>query len=379
MGRLFRYFAFALMLTAGLCGCERQAGIEDRAYALVLAMDAEADGALTLTACVPRVGKSSGREGSESSEPSPYMFFSATGNGYAQALTALQLAVPRPLNLSHIVLLAVSEDLAEDARFPAIVNQASETRNLYTAARMVVCPDRAAEFIRGEDTLIGSRLSSEIEGAMDHYAGLGAIPDARLADLYCAANAIYGDLAVPFAAKQRDADAEAEADPREILLAPGAEFVRDTPAKILYSGSSVFSGGQSRLRLGPRDSLCLGLLAGSARRVRAQLDGKPVTLTLHGRAARSADLRGGVMRLGIRLTLSTQEPLSAADRAALEGAMAEAVTHCVHACQSRALDPFGFAERAARYFLTAAGWQRFHWREKYAAAPLEVRVRVRSG
>ena len=377
MNRWFRRLALALLMPLFLGGCSGQPNVEARAYALALAMDVADGGGLTLTACVPRIGKSfEGGDGAKR-EPSPYMFFSATGPDYAHALSALKLSIPRVLNLSHIVLLAVSEALAADARFPELVNQLAETRNLYTATRVVVCPGGASAFIRREDTLIGARLSHEIDGAMTHYAALGAIPDTCLADLYYASNSIYGDIAV--AVGRPTGPEEGAETSAGALVVPDAAGVRDTPGENLFFGGIVFSAGRARRRLDPMETLCLCLMNGSARSLCVQVGGRPVTLAVRGSCCKQTAFDGERVRMFLRLGFSTPESLTPAERSDAETAVSEAIVQTVHACQARGLDPFGFGERAARRFATVGEWQAYDWRSRYAAAPLTVRVSIRAG
>lgn len=373
---MHNYIALLLLLPLVLSGCSGQPGIENRAYALALAMDREEDGALTLTVCVPHVGKSEGHSGAQEGDPSPYTFFSATGEGFAGALSALRMAVPRPLTLSHIVLLAVSQRLAEDRSFPELIDRLAETRNLYTATRVVVCPEDAGEFIRGEEPLISTRLSSEIEGALAHYIDLGAVPDTCLSDLYCTSNDIYGDIAV--ACGSEASKGEGPAEQPGALLVPDAGGLRDTPAKRVYAGCAIFSGGQMRARLDASDTLCINLLNGSARHLSVRSGGRALTLTV-GSIKKRVAFRGGAPEIRISVALSALERLTESERTAVERALAEAITHAVHACQARSVEPLQLGERAARRFATLREWQDYDWRGRFAAAPLTVRVALRAG
>ena len=361
-----------LILPLALCGCSSRNGIEQRAYAVALGMDGDGIGPLTLTVSVPRVSKPSEDKPKGGGD---YLHFSASGDGWPEALAALRQAVPRALNLSHIALLAVSESLAASDHFPGLVNQLAETRNLYTATRVVVCPGRASDFIQSDGPLLGARLSSEIDGAMTHFAALGTIPDTCLADLYCAANSIYGDIAVAAGRTLSTGDAAEAA----ALISPGPADVTATPADCAYAGSALFSGGQMRLRLDARDTQRLNLVTGGLRLARAEVGGRSVELTVAGPVRRQMAVRGEAAALSIDLDLRAREPLTEAESRAVEGEIAEAVTRVVHACQRVELDPFGFAEDASRHFLTLRAWRGFDWRAAYAAAPLTIRVSVRVG
>ena len=361
-----------LILPLALCGCSPRSGIENRAYAVALGLDGDEGGRLTLSVSVPRIGKPSGDEAKGGGD---YLHFSASGKGWPEALAALRQAVPRALNLSHIALLAVSDALAASDRFPALINQLAETRNLYTATRVVVCPDRAEDFIRGDAPLLGTRLSAEVDGAMFHYAALGAIPDTCLADLYCASNSVYGDIAVAAGrALPEDDAAEAAA-----LISPSPAGARSTPANCEYAGCALFSAGQMRLRLDARDTRCLNLVTGGLCLARAEAGGQAVELTVAGPVRRHMAVRGGAAALSVRLDLRAREPLNEAEAREVELEIAGEVTRVIHACQREGLDPFGFAEDASRRFFTLHAWHGFDWRASYASAPLTVHVSVRAG
>ena len=103
--------AVALLLS----GCRVSGEVENQAYVLALGVDRMDDGLLLLTARVPQIGKSG--ESGEKQGSGGYLTFTGSGNGFPQALEALEQATPRQTNLSHIELIAVSEALASETDF----------------------------------------------------------------------------------------------------------------------------------------------------------------------------------------------------------------------------------------------------------------------
>ena len=365
-----RLLPLLLAVALLLSGCAGSTGVENRAYALILGVDSAGDGRVRLTVRVPVSGGSGGEE--KEGKPSPYLTFSAEGASYADALSTLEWAVPRKLSLSHILLVALSEDLASSGRCPELIDQLMETRSLYAAARLVVCEGLAADYLAGWDTVLGARLSSEINAGLRHEASMGLIPDATLADAYYLSHSIYGDPAVAHCGAGKGDDAPA------FLPLPEADDVRESPGASRCLGGVVLRSGRTALRLSPEETLCLCLLRGGVKAFELEAKGIPVTLVPERTARRVRWTDDGVA-LEATLALACPEPLEEVEAQRLEHELAEAVSACVGRCQAAGLDPFGFSESAVRRFLTRSDWEIARWREAYAAAPLTVEVKIRSG
>ena len=80
----------------------------------------------------------------------------------------------------------------------------------------------------------------------------------------------------------------------------------------------------------------------------------------------------------MKLSFSTLDDVCAEDARELEAALGTELVELVQTCQQLGTDPFGFAESAAYAFSTLDDWLAFGWRERYAVAPIEARVRIRS-
>lgn len=368
MGRL-RLLALLICACAVLGGCGVSGEVENQAYVLVLGLDRSDDGQLTLTARVPQVGGRGG--GQDEPDGSDYLTFSASGDTFVQALEGLQWATPRELNLSHIKLAVASEALARELDFGGLIGEVVETPHLYATARFAVCEGSAAGFIAEQAPVIGTRLSSELEAMLEHYARHGYIPDSSLAEVYYANNSIYSD---PVAMLARSEDA---AEPASLPLDAGTAGadVR-SPAGQRFGGAALFREGRLVGRLGTEDALCLSLILGSAKSVVWEAGGRRVALTPKGAPEKTVELAGDVARLGLSLFLTTPEDIPAAEVRRIEEELEDRISALIAECQRLGAEPFGFSEVAAAGYLTVPQWLNSGWRERYAGAEIYVSVKI---
>ena len=359
--------AVALLLS----GCRVSSEVENQAYVLVLGLDRSEGGDLTLTAKVPRIGKGKPEETDGGGD---YLLFSGSGRDFPHALDALEQATPRQMNLSHIELIVASEALASEAGFPGLVARIAETPHLYTSARFVVCEGSASSFIDAQETVIGTRLSSEINAMLEHYARQGFIPDARFADAYYLAGSIYGDAT----AIRGSVSSYPDSRPALSLIEPEdpAGSAVQSPMRQRYSGTMLFREGVLAGALDAGETRLLNLIRSSTDAFPFECDGSAYTLTPERRVKLGVDAQSGA--LSVLLELSTLDDVCAADGAKLERALSSAMTALIRRCQALGSEPFGFSEVAAGRFWDVPSWRESNWREAYARADVKVTVRVRS-
>ena len=357
------------LLLCAIClstsGCAVNGEVENQAYALVMGVDAADDG-IVLTIRIPRIGQ--GGQGDEKSggKGEPYLVISAEGTDYAQAMENLQWAVARELNLSHLKLLVVSEALASGESFPGILRQIARTRHLYTTAGFIVCEGGARDFIEGQQTLLGSHLSDDIEATFRHYAAHSFIPKATFADLYYDTMSCYSDPVGIWGFPdpgEKSAAAVIESDPGRLNAGTRTASSRQ------YLGTVLFRGGRMVGRLDAAETLGLNLLTGKV---------NSFTFESNGRAWDLSSLRGPKVRVDTRgdrpsvcvdiyLTSARQEGL-----AALETAISEDLMLLVEKCRRMGVEPFGFAEKAAKHFAALQEWLEYDWHSRFQQAEVEV-------
>ena len=354
----------ALSLT--LCGCQVTGELENQAYVLVMAMDRADDGGLTLSARVPRIGKGGekGKEGDQGG--SPYLTFSVTAPSWSRALDALQWATPRRINLSHIEMIVASEALAAQPSFRALMSEVAETPHLYTNARFVVCPGSAKAFLEAGETVIGTRLSSEIHAMISQYAHQGYIPDACLADACFCANSIYGD---PVAIWGHVEDETASGG-------DGASAVTASPMRQRFSGTALFRDGTFVRALTLHETRLLNLIRGQCDALTYEWRDMSLEITREDAPRRRVTIDGESVTFDLSLHLGAPDGISDADLAALEASVTDDVVNLIQTCQRLECDPFGFAESAAGHFATVPQWMAWDWRGRYRSASVNVEVRI---
>ena len=359
-----RLFALWLVLCLALSGCQVSGEIENQAYVLILGAERLEDGQVGLTARVPKIGKSAGGGDKGDSGGSPYLTFSVSGDSWLDALEALELATPRPVNLSHIEMIVVSDALASEAGFPALLGAMTDTPHLYATARFVICRGSARAFIEAGETVIGTRMSAELRAMLRHYADEGYIPDRSLADACFSARAPYSDPVAIWAMLERDEPAS-----------EGAGTVISSPMRQRYCGAALTRGGRFVGALTLPESRLLNLILGGTRTLPYSLDGLPCAPKAAAKPALGVDIDGaGNVALRVTMRLCDTDSLSQEEKAKLCEELQRGIAALIGRCQALDCDPFGFSEQAATRFLTIREFVDSGWRAGYVRASVEVSV-----
>jgi len=359
--RGMRLTALTVLLALLLGGCQDTGEVENQAYVLVLALDGGGDSGLALTVRVPKIGKSDAQGDKGDSGSSPYLTFSVAAPSWSEALDALQWATPRRINLSHIEMIVASQALASQASFAGLMNEMADTPHLYTNARFVICPGSARAFLEAGETVIGTRLSSELHTMLSQYARQGYIPDACLADACYSANGIYGD---PIAIWAELTEAGSEGD-----------AVTKSPMRQRFSGAALFLGGRFVRALSKRDTRLLNLIRGQCRTLCFSWQDKAIEFPLRS-SSRKVRIEGGEITLLLHLELGVPVGFSDTEIPALRQSIRNDIVRLVGDCQRLGVDPFGFAESAAGHFMVTSEWMAFGWRSHFMRATLDVDVSV---
>ena len=366
----------ALMLAAcfALSGCAFRAEVENQAYVLILGIERREDGLLELTARVPKIGESSNGN-KEGGAASPYQTFSARGTNWVNALENLQWITPRELNLSHIKLMIVSDTLASEADFSRLIREIAETPHLYTTAHFAVCDGEVSAFVDAMQPVIGTRLSSDVDAAMRHYAAHGYIPESLFAEVCCVSGSFYSDSVAArcFAGDIEETKAAAIIVPDDA----SADTPKESPQR--FGGCFVFRQGTLALSLDMRETQLLGLVLGNADSLELERDGVPCALRLEGKPSLAVDIRNHTVVARLEMRFSCLEVLDGDVAAALSNQLEAEFEALIRRCQAAHVEPFGFAAAAARRFLTDADWMAFDWRSRFAQSTVNVDISVIPG
>ena len=375
---LLPLLAAALMLG----GCSHHAQVENQAFLLVMGLDRAADGQIEMSVQIPRIsGNNQSADGEgNSGGASNYAQMSVTGVNYEEALERLDWASPRDLNPAQLKLVVISRDLAESPDCPELINHISQTERLFTATRIAVCEVSAKDFVSSIQPTVGTRLSTDISAMFDHYIGRGFIPRSRLADLYYLMNSVYSDPLTSYAvlepAVSSGDDAADATQSAAALTGEPAQFSANIESDIptRYLGSAVFSGGRMRGVLDGTQTICTNLLLNELDSFFYSADEANVELIPEGSMKLSVDLQSDPVRLSVKgkLSLSAEElPL---DREALMRSLSSDIENTIRAAQRMGVEPFGFAEAAARQFLTLEDWLNCDWKRLYPSAEVDVNI-----
>ena len=355
--------ALIAMLCPLLCGCQDTGEVENQAYVLVLALDRSGDGALALTARVPRIGKGGEKDGKGDSGGSSYLTFSVSAASWSGALDELQWATLRRINLSHIEMIVVSRDLAAEPSFPALMNAIAQTPHLYANARFVVCRDSARAFLEAGDTVIGTRLSAEIQAMLSQYASQGFIPDACLADACYCANGIYGDPVAIWGYVEE-----------EVTESGPSQRVMESPMGQRFRGAALFQDGRFVKALDVDETRLLNLICGQTATLSWAWRGDTIELMPVTPARKKVDIDADSVTLNLSVALRLTASAFRGDTVALVASVKNSIAELTASCQRSGCDPFGFAESAAGHFATVPGWLAFGWHERYRRARINVDV-----
>ena len=222
----------------------------------------------------------------------------------------------------------------------------------------------------GQETLLGSHLSSDISAMFRHYAAHGFIPSATFADLYYATQSCYSDptglWGFPDSGEQAAA-AVIETDESALNAQTRTASSRQ------YLGTALFRDGVCVGRLDGAETLCLNLLT---RRVEAfgfEADGRAWALSSALPPRVRARRDGARMRIDVAVSLISEDP---GDPSGAEAALARALLQVVDRCKALRVEPFGFAAKAAARFATLNEWRDYDWRSRFPEADVRVTVRI---
>ena len=349
-----------LVFLLGGCSAARQ--VEGQAYAVTMAIDAQPDGAVTVSVQTPSLGGVASAGGGD--EESGYVISSATGATFEAALSLLNETIPRMLNLSQIKSLIIAEELARREDFGMFLREIKQYHLLYGEAGLIVCQGSAREMLEQQKALIGVRLSDSVVVALEQYSLLGTIPRVTLATALYASESVYED---PIAVLAAVSGAETGADYAGSLDRTGDN--RDE-----YYGGALLKGGRMVGRLSGGEMQLMNLLRGADQPMSMIVNGIAMNLERQGPPAVSVDLRGDVPVIDVGLCVlasMTDAPFNPDDIAASLAARYDDLT--AH-CQSLGVDPFGYARTAAAQFLTIPDWQAYDWHERFKTARITYTI-----
>lgn len=376
----FKLLMFLFLSLVVLSGCSRASQAEDQAYVLVMGLDKTVSDQLEMSVLIPRIsGKTSGE--SSGSAPENYMHLCVTANDFEAALEKLDWASPRNLNLAQMKLIVLSRDLADSQECPELIANISQTERLFTATKVAVCEGGAKEFVETIRPSIGTRISTDIESMFKHYNDHGYLPESSLAELYYQTASVYSDPMVAFAVL--DVQEPKEESTEEVT--PAGAFDRSiqelsasyrSEIATRYLGAAVFSEGKMRCILDGNQTIFTNLLRNELDSFRYEVGGqnlefvptRPVYINVD-----PAEKRAHI-QINMALSFAAQEKIP--DKEVLRKKLTDDLERIIEYTQTMNVEPFGFAEHAARRFLTLSDWLEYDWKKHYQDAQIEIELHL---
>ena len=373
-----------LTIAVSLSGCGESRQVENQAYILAMGLDLNEDGDFVITALSPKISGGGGDESGSSgsgSENSDYLHLSVRGESYERALERLNWAVPRTLNLSQLKLIVFSQDLVQQVNCRDLFHEISKTELLFTAAHVVVSEGKAQEFVENLQPTVGTRLSTDIEASIEHYVNYGITPDSRLATLYYQTESVYSDpLAIYAMLSDEEGSGSGEengAQPASALSGPAEQVSQklDSDIRTRYLGAAVFCNGEFRGLLDGGETVLANLLTDSLNLFWYTLEDECVKLNTVGKPKIKVDTDADPVKIeiSIQLSVSNQDQRMRVEK--LRDSLKSDIEALIEHTQRMGVEPFGFAEVAARGFANLDQWQQYDWREKYRHSDVEIKLR----
>lgn len=369
-------FAAALMVVSiMLSGCAMK-NIEAQAYAVSLGIDLTEEGIIRVSVQVPALNQGGGSEsgGDSGGGGSGYTFSQAEGKTLTAALEMLNAGVPRELNLTGVKSVVVSEKLAQSEAFVDALEELALAYRVYGAAEIVICEGEAGKFIENQQPVIGLRLSESTTVALSHYRETGYIPSAKAADVFYLTRSFYGDPAAILAAGS-EGEGEMSAGKNGDSY---AENLPDTGEKQnRYFGAALLREGRMVGKLTGRQTQLLNALLGNIEYFSWVVENVPVRINVSGRPQIKANLSGESLRIDVKVMVNMMASEGALEPDTLKREMEARLVELTEYCQARGVDPFRYAEIAARQFLTVDEWLNYDWHGKFGQAEIRYEVEVR--
>lgn len=358
MRRTIKIIFIAAVCILLLGGCSQSRQIENQAYVLVLGVDENADGGVTLTAKIPTLAASASEGGA--AEDEAYRQFSASGESYHAALERLNRTSSRNLNLAQIELIAVSKALASKPQFRSIIKDIAQTERLFTASYTVICDRRADDFVKALKPSVGSRLSLDIPATLENYIEQGIIPEAKLADLYYLSETMYSD---PMAIRASVAD-------------DGSESWANAYDKVRIAGAYVFQNGVLTMEMDTDESMIANLIRNEVKYFRYETAGKSVEIapSAPSRITIAPNKNPAEIRIELTLNIGVKEDMPTPER--IRAQLERDIVDLVHKAQENGVDPFGISNVAAGKYATIEQWLNSAWRETYQSANVIAEVKL---
>jgi len=366
----------ATMLQGGI-------NVEEQAFVTSMGVERMEDARLRVSLQIPVAGMGGGEAGQPSSSGAGgYLLVDSVAHTFQDALERLTSAIPRYLNFSQMLQVAVSEALAREPDFVSVMGSLLSAKNIRQSAIVVVCQGSAHEFVKTQEASWGVRLADDIQTSLILFYNQEIIPSMTLGEVIRAQNGAYRDMLLPYSVIT-PLGGDYLAQPSEMgrpLDTAYHVLTTDVISHIEYLGAAIFRDGQM-----------IGTLTGMEMQFISHLQGNPNGFTFYVDGTYykvrpilppriSVDTRREQWRFSISSNLHASAiHAGGSDMDALRDAFNRETLNVLSKLQALGADPIGFQGKAVRSVSTMEAWSRRDWMKAYQNAVIALKTGVMEG
>lgn len=375
MSKRFSALALLILMVLSLTGCTHVLQVSQQIYGISLSVDKTESDEYLVAVQFPRIKGSSSASGD--GETSDYLTADATAASFTEAMALLNVTLPRTLNLSELKNIVVSDRVAQSPEFADMIAdmiQIITGVQLAQSAQLTICMGRARDFIEQQQPVIGTRMSLAITEELRHHEWMGIGCPTALIDVYFQMNAPYGDSAVTLAALDGEQNRPAAAG-RTFDLYPGA-LPRNGDSRTEYMGCALLNSRQMAGTLTGLETQLLNLIRGEKISMHYLCDGQSIVLGSAANPKVKVDVTGEIPVIYLDLSLSAGPAQKVTDTPQLMALLQADIQNLIARCQSLGVEPFGFAEAAAKNFLFYQDFEDYRWRDRFKDAQIRLNLSI---
>ena len=355
-----------LLLIISLTGCAPSYRIENQAHAVSMGIDLSGD-EMTVTVQVPNLGAPQGQPGEGSSS---YQIYTATAGDFESAYNILEATVPQQMNLTHLKTIVFSRAFSQTPKFYETIETFMDVFLVTGSAEVIVTEKEAKTLIENQKPHIGIRLSITIPSMLSFRAQNGYIPSCTLSSLYAG---LKGRYSTSLCALSSTANGEN----KENSFMPG-HLNRTGDNKNEYMGAAIFDRTRMVGTLNGREMQLVYFLEGSANRIADFTSPVPMRVSVRKKREVKIDITQKDTKIWIDLYLDIATLKEKEDFKLIEESLKSDLEDVISKCQKLKVEPFGFADKAAKEFVSNREYEEFDWLSRFSKAFVEVNLHINS-
>jgi spore germination protein KC len=388
-----------LLLPLFVTACFDSNEIGDFAYVTALGIEHGISDTFRITFQVSKFsqGAGAGGEGGAGGKESEDMeIITIDASSLNSAVSVANAHISKKLNFMHLKAIIISEELATNGNLGECLAPFIRYRDIRRTTCVVVCKEKAEEFIAEIKPYSGELVTRAIEEFIKKSSKSGYFPKVTLNDVYDGIRAPYHSLLVTYASINKEDKLESEGDLFKGESAiPGDFYAGDIPRKggqkIELFGSAVFDGDKMVGKLTGFETQMLLLVRGELTTAPFSLTDPerpelmvPIEVTEFDKPKISIDLNEGKPKVQVKLKLEGNivsiqsgihyESLEKTPilEEAFEKYLIEGIERTFKKCKEFKADVFNFGTTAVLQFWTIPEWEEYNWQSKFPESELKV-------